>query len=372
MAMAALALLVVHRSFSRVRHALLWSAGCAMGALQWVLRAVTTSALGPDTALHIEIGASLCGLISVLLLVEGFRVRAVPRPPLPPLLLIGGAAAISLAVALIVPAIPLRPAIGPFAGALLIGWAVTMVRPADGRRGPTEIMATVALLAMALVYVVRIALALGAAAGLLAFSTGDDLIYLLAVAPARAALSLAVLLLIAHDFSAELRRLGHTDPLTGVLNRHGLNHAAAPLLRHARAAPLCVAIADIDLFKQVNDRHGHAAGDATLRCFAAHLAAGLARDDAVARIGGEEFALLLPATDGARAVERIERTRATLTSLRVADHPMVAVAASFGIAERHPGETLEQVLERADHALYRSKREGRDRTTFATRPGSSR
>jgi diguanylate cyclase (GGDEF)-like protein len=159
--------------------------------------------------------------------------------------------------------------------------------------------------------------------------------------------------------------------LTGVLNRQGFDYAAAALIDRVRPRTLSIAIADIDRFKAVNDRYGHAAGDATLTAFAAHLARVLERGESVARIGGEEFALLLPGVDAAQALARIEPVRRDLAMLKVESQPGIAVTASFGIAEREPGEALEALLERADQALYQSKREGRDRTTVAP-PSSAR
>lgn len=155
------------------------------------------------------------------------------------------------------------------------------------------------------------------------------------------------------------------DPLTGALNRRGLQQAAEALLRDA-VQPVAALMVDADHFKAINDQHGHATGDAVLVRLV-QLMNGMARQgDLVARWGGEEFLLLLPHTDlegGATAAERLRRAVAHDTWAHVA--PPVPVTVSLGLTAYRPGETLAALTARADEALYRAKQAGRNRVVVA-------
>jgi diguanylate cyclase (GGDEF)-like protein len=177
---------------------------------------------------------------------------------------------------------------------------------------------------------------------------------------------LLTLLIVAADLAEDLRRQAIADPLTGLLNRRGLEQRVAVLLAPRRVVrpPLVVVLADIDHFKSINDRLGHAAGDAVIRAFAKHLHSIGRKGDLVARIGGEEFALVLPGRDIHEAVALVEGLRegvpAALSDIASAGD----VTASFGIALVGDGETFEATLGRADSALYRSKKGGRNAVTL--------
>jgi diguanylate cyclase len=166
-----------------------------------------------------------------------------------------------------------------------------------------------------------------------------------------------------------VRGLLHQDALTGALNRRGL--AAAFERETARAerhgAALSVVALDLDHFKRLNDRHGHAAGDQAIVRVTEIAATALRPSDAFARIGGEEFALIL-------AEAHLEEARLCALRLQAAlaarpfewNGARVALTFSAGVAQRRPGETLEQCLKRADAALYAAKRAGRNRVKTAT------
>lgn len=160
------------------------------------------------------------------------------------------------------------------------------------------------------------------------------------------------------------------DALTGLGNRrHADRRLAAELARARRTgAPLSVALLDIDHFKRVNDEHGHAIGDRVLAATGATLAARVRASDTAARYGGEEFLLVMPDTDAQRALEVVERIRASVAVQAgapgpgpVPDAPLPEVRLSAGIATLHTDETLTALLARADAALYRAKAAGRDR-----------
>lgn len=161
--------------------------------------------------------------------------------------------------------------------------------------------------------------------------------------------------------SAEARH----DALTGALSRRYF----LDLLRHeierahANNEPLCMAIADLDHFKQINDRFGHAAGDRALEHFVDTCRAELRGSDAIGRLGGEEFGLLLPATDLAGGREVVERLRLRLKAIPSPKLPAsVGLSVSIGITELSPDDLPERIMSRADTALYAAKSGGRDRT----------
>ena len=165
------------------------------------------------------------------------------------------------------------------------------------------------------------------------------------------------------DLLKTLRSESLTDPLSGLLNRRGFEAKASALLKMCAPAKLPVAliVADLDRFKALNDRHGHAAGDQVIVAFAAQLrTAGGAR--AVAgRLGGEEFAVLLPMADPAAARLFAEAVRTVFSAEAIEGLPReVRVTASFGIAARSGDESLADLTRRADEALYHAKRGGRD------------
>lgn len=155
-----------------------------------------------------------------------------------------------------------------------------------------------------------------------------------------------------------------TDELTGLPNRRGFLDAAQVELARARRSgrPLAIVMADLDHFKHVNDRFGHAGGDAVLRSVAAVLRSSIRSEDLVARWGGEEFILLLPETDRAGAWQAAEKVRLAVAAREIpVDATPVRVTASFGVAAHAPDRTLDSTIADADRALYRAKEEGRDR-----------
>jgi diguanylate cyclase (GGDEF)-like protein len=187
------------------------------------------------------------------------------------------------------------------------------------------------------------------------------------VARIRTALRLRALLDELARRNAELEQLARTDVLTGLANRRHaddvLRATIASARRHSRT--LCAVLIDIDRFKNVNDVHGHAAGDAVLREIAARLTDGLREEDVAARWGGEEFLLLLPDSPEAGGV--CERLRAAIAERPVNVHGLLElrVSASFGWARWTGEETGEALLGRADVALYAAKTGGRVRGVCA-------
>ncbi|MBV9829724.1 MAG: sensor domain-containing diguanylate cyclase [Alphaproteobacteria bacterium] len=168
----------------------------------------------------------------------------------------------------------------------------------------------------------------------------------------------------------ELRRLTTTDQLTGTLNRYAFfERAAAEEMRCRRHGEWMSAIMiDADHFKRVNDVHGHAVGDRVLKSLATVCQGELRGNDVIARLGGEEFAVLLPSTDPAQALRVAERLRAQIEALEIplpGNEVPLRITASLGIAATGGGaeevRKVEELLEMADQALYRAKHGGRNR-----------
>lgn len=155
------------------------------------------------------------------------------------------------------------------------------------------------------------------------------------------------------------------DPLTGLLNRVGLEGRFEEVRQQAAltGAPVSVVIADLDHFKQVNDLHGHQAGDAVLKAAAYAMRKTLRRFDLLYRLGGEEFLLLLPGLDLDEAADMASRLREALAADDLAG---VRVTASLGVAATTAdGTTFADLYEQADRALYEAKAAGRDRVVIA-------
>lgn len=173
----------------------------------------------------------------------------------------------------------------------------------------------------------------------------------------------------------ELERLATTDYLTGLGNsRAFFDRAASEVLRSQRyGIPLALVVFDIDHFKSVNDTFGHPGGDRTLREIAAACQRTTRKSDFIARLGGEEFGLLLAHADIESATQAAEHFRRTIEELIVEhEENTIFVTSSFGVAELRADDTLESLLARADSCLYRAKELGRNRVVTETADGDDR
>lgn len=178
--------------------------------------------------------------------------------------------------------------------------------------------------------------------------------------------------LLLHDVTSEmsleqrvqnLHQKATTDPLTGVSNRAEFDrvHAAMVAESQESGSPFSIIICDIDHFKQVNDVHGHQAGDEALISFASLLCQHSREGDLVARYGGEEFVMLCPDCDNTSAARRAEEIRFALSQIAQPMLNQKCITASFGVTEIQLGDTPETMLRRADRALYQAKDSGRNR-----------
>lgn len=163
----------------------------------------------------------------------------------------------------------------------------------------------------------------------------------------------------------ELRQIGAVDSLTGVRNRRAFKEDAlkfVSLAKRHRHALSCISF-DIDHFKAVNDTYGHAGGDQVLASVARAAASQQRQSDLIGRLGGEEFAVLLPHTDGLRALEVADKLRLLFRGLTFpGSHPPISISASFGVATLDPAvDDIDTLLQKADEAVYEAKRTGRNK-----------
>jgi diguanylate cyclase (GGDEF)-like protein len=178
---------------------------------------------------------------------------------------------------------------------------------------------------------------------------------------------LALVSLLAHRLMVDLAQAARTDALTGILNRRALEEDGekAAVLCAGMQLPCAVLLFDLDHFKQINDAHGHLAGDAALRHFARLIGPTLRRSDIFGRYGGEEFVAVMPGAGAEEARAAAERFRKV-----VMDHPpgvdggTIPLTVSIGVSWGE-GERLDALVSRADDALYRAKGDGRNRVIEA-------
>ncbi|HRE18300.1 MAG TPA: GGDEF domain-containing protein [Rhodocyclaceae bacterium] len=164
----------------------------------------------------------------------------------------------------------------------------------------------------------------------------------------------------------EAREVASHDPLTGALNRRGMNEAFAREKARAKRVgqPLAIALIDLDDFKCINDRHGHAVGDAALVQLTRILGETLRPTDICCRLGGEEFVLMMPGSDRAAARKALARVQEAMSAQAVAGTD-VTLSFSAGVVQVDDRAQLEDVLVRADRAVYRAKAAGKRRVMSA-------
>ncbi|TPK71692.1 GGDEF domain-containing protein [Mesorhizobium sp. B2-4-15] len=246
---------------------------------------------------------------------------------------------------------------------LLVGAELRPVR----NNGPTEKILFVLSLLSGLNFFVRTLIVVIAHGPFTTYDGFYDSSYWTTALLSHALLSLLIALCLftaaALDVMKALKAETHTDPLSGLLNRRGFEERAALLLDRCAAAkfPVALVLADLDHFKALNDMHGHAAGDRVIADFADKLRSAAGARGVAGRIGGEEFAVLLPLSDLAAARLLAEAVRTLYSAGRIDGLPAgIKVTASFGVAARTGDEALGPLMRRADEALYKAKKTGRD------------
>lgn len=351
------------RDFGRKPYALSWSMAYGAGTVQWF------------SELHVDwfsnwqshaLFATGFALVLITLVVNGHRQRTESK--MLPANLWPFSAAIFTALVwmtIVQPHMGIRNMIIPVAACVaLLLCALMIIRHREHSR-PVEWATAVSM--------ILFAISQGIAAGM-AFLMGPEgdtsyralysEFFFIAMPAGYIMTSMFVILMLASDLSEEMKSLAVRDQLTGLLNRRGFAEYGENAYSLARrsGAPLSIIMADIDRFKYINDKFGHAAGDSALKHFARLISDGRRQEDVVARVGGEEFAIILPGTDLRDAMAIADQLCTTvgaspmdLTSVGL---PMTS---SFGVAAISENDReLDDMVRRADRALYRSKRAGRN------------
>ncbi|MBN1141231.1 MAG: diguanylate cyclase [Deltaproteobacteria bacterium] len=163
------------------------------------------------------------------------------------------------------------------------------------------------------------------------------------------------------------KKLALTDSLTGIPNRRAiLEHLETELARASRkGSSLWAAVLDVDHFKQVNDRYGHLVGDAVLKECAERIGRSIRRYDSIGRYGGEEFLLVFPRSDGDLEIQALERIREIISEEDfVAAGQRIRITVSLGAVRWNGADTIDEIIRRADDALYLAKKKGRNRIEY--------
>jgi diguanylate cyclase (GGDEF)-like protein len=254
-------------------------------------------------------------------------------------------------------------------GALSMAIAADILRPTDAARSPYayRFTATAALLfagghlGRALAHLAHPRMLAGAAPSL------SNSFYLALGTVALPVLTMGAVMMVHERMLAQAEDMANRDYLTGAWNRRALFRFADRELQRARRTgrPLSLLVLDVDHFKRINDRHGHAQGDRVLVDLTAQAGAIIRRFDLFARLGGEEFALLLPEADAEAALHAAQRLRLAMQRTLPNGAGAIAYTVSIGVATLRDDESFSGLLGRADVALYAAKEAGRNTVRMA-------
>ena len=344
-------------------YALSWSIGFGAATLQWFFDLHAGWFQNP--MVYSTIGNGLA-LVLITLFIKGHCQRTEIKWLPQNLWAFSGAVFIALVwVSFVAPHVGIRNSLVPVVACISLFLCALMTIRHREKSRPAEWAAAVSM--------VVFAISQGIAAGM-AFMMGPDgdatysalykNYYFITLPAGYITTSMFVIFMLASDLSEEMKSIAIRDQLTKLLNRRGFNDYGERAFSLARrnGTQFSIIMTDIDRFKFINDKFGHAAGDTALAHFARLLVENRRSEDVVARVGGEEFALLLPGTDlrdaMAIADQLCEKIGATPMDLTAIGLPMTA---SFGVAAISENDReLDDMVRRADRALYRSKRAGRN------------
>ena len=352
------------KSFDRMPHALTWSLAFAVATLQWVTNLCREMFPSQEVYWVLVNGFALTVVTLAWL---GHRQRVGARTPmfliwaLPLPWLIGVAW-----FTYVSPHVGLRMALIPFFGGIMLLTVSSIILRHRKNLSTAEwgTAITTGLFAVLQICAGAAALMQGADVDP-TYVTLYQRINFLALPTAYVGMGMFTIFMVACDLSEHMTLVAMQDQLTGLLNRRGFGEAASKAYAWARRTgrPVSVILTDIDRFKQINDKHGHFVGDQAIVHFSGVLAEDRRAEDILARVGGEEFALVLPGTSVKQAVsmakELCERLRKRVMDL---EGEKLEMSASFGVACISANDTcLSDVVARADVALYQSKNKGRNR-----------
>ncbi len=360
-----IAMAIAWLHFGRQTYVWSWTLAYAAAVSQW-----GANLLGFSVGAHVSMAFSAPAIVvSGSLIAIGVRQRAGRPIGWGWMVAMGGIVSLIGIVAALAPgAMPLRGMVVPAYVGLMMGLSAQALRPSGRPFSAPEGALFTMLLLLAIFYIALAA----AAARVTGFGPGQGVELYRAIIgmflpSIYVGTGVAAVLVVAGDLAQQLRRQVSHDSLTGILNRRGMEEAAVRAIANARRSdqPLSIVICDLDGFKAVNDGHGHIAGDAALRGFAQLLTNAVRRGDIVARMGGDEFGLLLIDTDAAATADVMERVRTEILCLSLPQAPRAMLSASFGIAEIESGDAqLDDMVARADRALYDAKKGGKDRVAI--------
>ncbi|WP_116368148.1 GGDEF domain-containing protein [Parahaliea mediterranea] len=353
---------LAYRLFERPRHALMWAVAFSLAALQYLINLLREAL--PSNDFYWQ-SANMVSFALVLFALWGHSERLRLHTDWRNLLAcFAGLSLLSAVFILWVPMDNLRTALAPgFACLAMIHIALALVRSTREPR-LAQVVAAVIHLLFGLTQGLAAAIALN-----LNSDAREQMVQLytavnFGLMPTLfIALGISVIFLLATDLASRLSTMALVDSLTGLNNRRGYMQATEGLWARCRRAdkPLSLMIADLDYFKRINDRYGHSMGDRALQHFARILRESVRVEDALGRIGGEEFAVTFGEMSSAEAEAIALRFRAALARqpLRFGSVEL-ELRASFGIAEWRDKDDLASLLKRADVALYDAKAAGRD------------
>ena len=368
----ALVFLTAWYRFGKLPHLLTWSLTFGFSTLQW-LGNIFGDMLFPS----LEIYRLVVNLLSILVVssaVHGFRQWG-GETTLSRKLIIAALLATTIVFLSVFAETErgFQMAVNPIYSGILLLWVIIIVysvrKPGIGEVTDWALLVATGLLALQ-------QLGAGVAAVMYGLTSIESylsmysLINLTGMPASFIAMGMFTILLVASDLFRRLENQATTDQLTGLLNRRGFEADSGAAISQCRrySMDLSIIVTDIDYFKQINDNYGHGTGDLALREFAKSLRNMTRLEDIVCRLGGEEFAIVLPNTCLQEAMMTALRMKEKIaqTVLETESGAMISMTASFGVTQLQPeDQNIEDIIHRADRALYRAKESGRDRVESA-------
>ncbi len=351
-------------TLGRKQHALSWGFACLAATFQWLGNIF--SAQFPNPASHWLVVNALA-LVLITLTLKGHCQRTSCK--ILPGRIWPAAATVFAAIAwttLFQPHVGIRMALVPLFAALTLLLTATIIIRHRQHTRPAEWGAASFMVAFAIVQSIAGVMALlQGANGNAAYYALYQQFNFLTLPAGYAGAAMFVVFMMTSDLSEDMKAIAVRDQLTGLLNRRGFNEALSKTyaLARRRELPVAVILTDIDKFKLINDEFGHEAGDLALKHFTRLLQVSRRQEDILARIGGEEFALILPGSslENAIRIADVLRERVEIAPLSYKNKSL-EMTASFGVATLSGSDdSMNEVIVRADTALYRSKRDGRNR-----------